>query len=335
MLREFAYDNNDALIGEVIKGELVPLTEALTGDDLDFLVYDCGKAIENYFGNYEKRPDGSPRLHPELKSDDGQQSTVLSTGRTMSDVRKGHDGIRSWVIQGTLRTVDQLTPEIRSFAEDMKVRQAMGKVPKDWQFDNDCMIVFGTRFGLTGPTTFAERQAQKAADRERWEKEQEERRQRDAKSAREMQAKLAEYEAELKRQERISELLRAISVRLYPVVGSFEDETSEDYQYAAQNRRVFKRSTRAFIEMRIDEGKTDAEIRQEVVMDWCAKLSPGELDPLLEGETRTFYDTPEAILADFENYAKWAEVLREHKIITQQDLDGRFVITVVAMDKTS
>jgi hypothetical protein len=74
--------------------------------------------------------------------------------------------------------------------------------------------------------------------------------------------------------------------------------------------------------------ETEAVREQLKTVKTVAVMVPSELDPLLEGETRIYYDTPDEFLADFRN-AKWGEILKTHNLVSQRSLDGRFTNTVI------
>jgi hypothetical protein len=126
--------------------------------------------------------------------------------------------------------------------------------------------------------------------------------------------------------------LRKISVRAFPL-GNFLDETSPEYREVSVKRRDIKKFHRSIVTLWVDEGLTDDEIRRRVIMEWLAQFTPSELDPLLDGETRTSYETAEAFLAEFENTAKWDTILENHGVVSQMGLDGKYVITIVAKGK--
>jgi hypothetical protein len=68
-------------------------------------------------------------------------------------------------------------------------------------------------------------------------------------------------------------------------------------------------------------------VNQLQTVKTVAVMVPSELDPLLEGETRIYYDTPDEFLADFRN-GKWEEILKTHNLVSQMAPDGRYVNTI-------
>lgn len=167
-MRSFNRDSEGKLNGELVDGVFVPLQAAPTGDDLDLLLDECCVIVENTFKAFGK-------LDTELKMDDGQHSLVLSDGETRIGIRRGHRGVRSWIVEGTLRSGNQLTPILNAFLSDMKTKVRLRKMSPDWKFDSDCLIVIGSRFGLDAPRTLAELQAKRAAERLERDRQQQER----------------------------------------------------------------------------------------------------------------------------------------------------------------
>lgn len=139
------------------------------GEALDMLVDECCIAIENLFTAFTT-PSGQPRLHSDLRRSQGQHSKLLVDGlRYWQDLGDrnitGHNGVRSWIVAGTLRSQDEVMSVMNAFHKDMMAKLRMRKVEPDWVLDNDAMIVLGSRFGLDAPKTFAELIAKRAADK--------------------------------------------------------------------------------------------------------------------------------------------------------------------------
>jgi hypothetical protein len=149
------------LLGYLNDGKFEPIQAtqpAPTGDELDELLDACCTTIENAFKAYG-------RLHPDLWMDDGQHSLVLTDGRNRLDMGRGHRGVRSWIVEGTLRSADELTPVLNRFLDEQKRLVRLRKVTPEWKFDNDALIVISSRFGLQAPKSFAELKAKREAER--------------------------------------------------------------------------------------------------------------------------------------------------------------------------
>jgi hypothetical protein len=151
------------IVGHLVDGVVTPIQQAILpapeGDELDDLVDECCHTIENMFGSYK-------RLHPDLQLSDGQHSLILTDGTNKLGLTHfGHAGVRSWIVKGSLRSSDELTPVLNAFMSDMVKKVRLRKVEPDWKFDNDALIIISSRFGLQAPRTFAELAAKREADR--------------------------------------------------------------------------------------------------------------------------------------------------------------------------
>jgi hypothetical protein len=156
MSSEFTY-NEGVLTGWKTDGVFKALPPAPTGDSLDEILDECCRTIENLFGAFK-------RLHGELQLSDGQHSLILTDGVTGIGLSRGHEGVRSWITSGSLRSSDELSPVLNAFMSDMAKKVRLRKVEPDWKFDNDALIILGSRFGLQTPRTFAELAAKRQAD---------------------------------------------------------------------------------------------------------------------------------------------------------------------------
>lgn len=286
---EFIYDAaSGVLAGEKVNGVLIPLMPPPTGDALDELLDECCVIIENMFKSYGK-------LAGELQMEDGQHSLVLTDGMTRWDSNRGHRGVRSWITEGTLRSGDQLTPVLNAFLTDMKTKLRMRKVSPDWKFDNDALIVIGSRFGLDAPRTLAELRARRAADNvERDRKRQEEEAQRRAASQAFKESLTGREQA---RQQTIRDLkedtIRAIldalvdHVTMSPVDpdASEEDKVTRSRQARGlireenqERRRLEKWIVRPVVEQSNLAADAIVRIYENAEMEWL------ELEELMDGK---------------------------------------------------
>ncbi len=141
--------------------EIRPIKQTLaptpTGQEFDNLLDACCVTIENGFKAFGK-------LHSDLTLRSGQHSTCLTDGETPWHAEGMSKGVRSWIIEGTLRSEDELTPVLNAFLSDQAKRVRLRQIPPDWKFDCDALIIMGSRFGLQLPRTFEELTAKRAAD---------------------------------------------------------------------------------------------------------------------------------------------------------------------------
>jgi hypothetical protein len=188
-MTDYFYDEQGRVAGHFADDQPVFVTPAPTGDELDNLLDDCCGTILNVF-----RP--IKRLQDELNHAKDQPLSELLTDGTYTWGREsGHQGVRSWITHGTLRSRDELTPVLNWFHQEMQRRVRLKKSQPDWKFDNDAMVILSSRFGLPTPRTFDE--LKKFRDQQYAERETERQRQAEIQRQRDAEARQRrlEYEA--------------------------------------------------------------------------------------------------------------------------------------------
>jgi rubrerythrin len=237
------------IVGNLVDGVYTPIQQALPpapeGDALDDLLDECCHTIEGFFGSYK-------RLHPDLQLNEGQHSLILTDGTNKLGLTHfGHEGVRSWIVRGTLRNVNELTPVLNAFMSDMTRKVRLRKISPDWRLDNDGLIILSSCFGLQAPRTFAELAAKREADRAARERRNAERAEAD-RQRREQYLASPEGQAAARRDADRQLRLGIVETVLKAIVGEFEpihlskDSTEAESNAAnvalldwrAENRRV-------------------------------------------------------------------------------------------------
>jgi hypothetical protein len=171
---------NGATLGHLgPDGQIIPVEQkaqttvppAPEGDELDALLDECCTWMEL---------SCRKRLSRELQPDgDGRSSFTLTEGRDRwgGNANYGHGGVRSWIVDGTLRDISQLRTVVNDFLDAMEARVRRKRwADPDWKLDNNAMVILGSRFGLDQPKTFEElgaRRAEQEAERQRRASQQE------------------------------------------------------------------------------------------------------------------------------------------------------------------
>jgi hypothetical protein len=306
---EFIY-NDSILLGTQTDGVLTELPPVPTGDELDELLDACCHTIENMFGSYK-------RLHSDLQLSDGQHSLILTDGRNKLDMAFGHDGVRSWITRGTLRSVNDLTPVLNSFLSDMTKKVRLRKVQPDWKFDNASLIIISSRFGLQAPRTFAELAAKREADDTDRERRRIERAETD-RVAREKY--LASPEGREATRRSIDEELRRgiVETVLTAIVGEFDSihlskEATDAELNAARGRLLDWKAEHRRVEPKITEVVKATKWTAQAIIDIWREQERGYAD-LLD----TVEDNPKALarLPEAEDYCMKALVDKANESIT-------------------
>ncbi|HTC49274.1 MAG TPA: hypothetical protein VK722_18275 [Candidatus Aquilonibacter sp.] len=167
------------VIGHLVDGDFVPLQPtaptvppAPEGEALDKLIDDCCHWIEQSVGTFKKR------LAPELQPDnDGRSSLTLAEGKNRWGGSAGHGGVKSWIVDGNIRSPEQIRKPINDFLDAMAQRVRVKRhIDPNWKLDNDAMAVLSSRFGIKdAPKTFDELYALKEGRRLGAERQQAER----------------------------------------------------------------------------------------------------------------------------------------------------------------
>lgn len=300
------------------------------GDALIDLIDDVCLTVENFFGSM--RVAGKTRLHSDLRVSDGQHSTVLTDGLHRWGGSAGHGGVRSWIVEGTLRSTDELTPALNAFLAMMTRRQRMRRVEADWTFDSWGVSWVGSKFGLPAPPSLeeiAKRDAERVA-------EYEGRRQRNAEDARKMKAERVTQEEKDKIEDRIRDLLRRVAIAFHQLgdadgeLDMSGDTVPEAYHVIMRHRKNFKKFSEALVRSLVEQGRKDTEIMEYI--EEFSRLSIGEWgssvpDPLDPQDIRYWFTLDEfkAFYADSERVNS---LLDRYDITSSLGMDGRWVVTL-------
>jgi hypothetical protein len=300
---------------------------APTGDAFDDLWLDCCDAVVRHpklkgkasaFSPRETRPDGVIVKH----SDDlGDEVTV-------------------WIQQGDLRCRTQVNDAIKAYADHWDRLITMGAV-KDWKLEQysywNSIRNLRWFFGVQGAKPLPSKQ-DVLDEKARWEAAESERIRLTNIARREDKEREAKWEAEFELKERIDKLVKRISAKLYSFdkidfekVGDIPDPR---YLDLLEKRRKF-RIARIEVKSRIEQGKTDEEIMEEMIMEMIEMFNyDGEsaVPPLAEGQTRRFFTDFE--LAKFMSSGDWEQLLDEYDTVLMKGSDdGLWVLDTAAKTK--
>jgi hypothetical protein len=320
---------NGATLGHLgPDGQIIPVEQktqttvppAPEGDELDELLYDCVHAFKTFDDAYGK-------LAPGLKPQNGAASTQLLFGRSVSGQRLGHDGLKSFITQGTLRSEDELFGLLREYAARQNKRKAIHAI-SDWMFDNDAMKWLGRKLKApVDPDPTPEEQAERCAELKAWEAKCEEDRIRHNEEIRQQQEEFKADEAKRLRQQHIKKLLGYIVEKIFTTEDlSFVGENLPDEWYPVRDkRRVFKHFNEGLVTAMIDEGKTDEEIAAEIVEMNC--ITKGQFqstvpDNWQEHELRQYFTD----LKEAGEY--WASSPAGKVATLELAMDGRWCVTI-------
>ena len=300
------------------------------GDALIDLIDDVCLTVENFFGSM--RVAGKTRLHSDLRVSDGQHSTVLTDGLHRWGGSAGHGGVRQWIVEGTLRSTDELTPALNAFLAMMTRRQRMRRVEADWTFDSWGVSWVGSKFGLPAPLSLDEIGKRDAALLA----EHQERQRRGTADQRKMDRQAEIEAANQEVEDRIQRLLREMAVKFYPMgdcdgeLNLSGDNVPAAYHIISKKRRVFKRFSEHLVRKYVEQRTTDQDILEDFIMlneITAGKFASSIPDPLGPQDIRYYFTLPElrAFYADME---RLNSLLNRYDMTTQLGMDARWVITL-------
>src|ERR1700677_2443903 len=122
------YDDTNKPIGQLVNGELEPLDPAPTGEALADLLDDVCHRIEMH-----PRLGVSSRLAANLRPTKGQRSLLLmygifspiflnDDGTPNPQCQRFGGGVQGWIVDGTLRSFEQIAPVLTEYADMMETK---------------------------------------------------------------------------------------------------------------------------------------------------------------------------------------------------------------------
>jgi|SRR6185437_4582439 len=314
------YSPDRRITGHIVDGRFIPIPPAPEGDTLDELILDCLRTIESYVGK------ALNKLNPALRPDHGAASLELLEGLHSCGFQLGHGGVKSWIVNGNLRSVEQLTMALNEFVT-MKQKAVRLRKIADWEFDRSAMKWMSQKFGAPfkpDPTQEElKAETQKRSEEIRRNNEDTERRNRE----------LVAYEQELDKKSRIKDLIKKLASDFFTMDDLYlaGDNMPPEYHEVRKKREIFKKFNCDLITMLVNEGKTDAEIVEE--MTEMNSVTRGKFrshvdDAVKAGETRQFFST----MKDFHAFM---QTIDYKKFVTKVSLgmDSRWVVTVSPVEK--
>src|SRR6266496_3370023 len=172
-MKEFAYDEQDRLMGEIVDEVLMPLSPAPTGEAFDDLHFAACEMIEHH-------PLKHGRLADNLRPNKGRHSTLLSFGRVSTFMKDDGTpdpnfkslyggGIAAYITEGALRSVEQLRDVLIDYVDGREELYRRGRIGKDgqWEFTITDIWEMGRQFGLVPPPPPTEEERAARAEQDR------------------------------------------------------------------------------------------------------------------------------------------------------------------------
>jgi len=358
--------DSERIIGRVVDNEFHPLTPVPQGAAFDNLLDACCTSVESVF-----KEKGKDHLHPDYRVFQGQHASILMTGRHRLGYSVGHDGVESWIRQGTLRSPEELNPVLNRLLGEKKQAVRMRRLAPDWQTDHYDFQVLGSKFGLPAPPTREELERQR---REEEARRQEQHRRDDEAYADLRKQQLAKEQA----YERSPEGIRARTVQTvveklleHLPVPVFTPEMSEKERRVALIDADLRREERAAItpyvtrlvelsgwsadamlkkwneatsvKLELDDLLDGVEGREEVTRElFCFRqlydqiseigvMTPSEIPALDEGMERLTFASRAAVL-EFARSGKWGEILEKNKTRLTMSPEHTYVLDAIPLD---
>lgn len=301
------------LTGQTVNGKFVPLPPAPGGDAFDDLWNECCKAV-----GLSSRLKGRTEFAPTVDKTSGQ--IVQHSWKLGEEVAR-------WIREGNLRSHVQVNEAITTFADHWDRFVRLGVIPS-WKLEWGNLTYLRGFFGLADGKPLPSKQEfldEKAA----WEANESERLRQVNIARREENKIRAEYEAELEKRDRVERLTKQVAAKLYSFdkIDLSEEPLPPEYRDLSQRRKLFRVVATDEIKSRIEQGKTDDEIQEEMIMQLLEALTEvgeSEIPPLETGQTRRFFTYDE--LMKFIKGGEWERVLDVSDTVLMKGLDGLFVM---------
>lgn len=313
-------ENEEGRIVGTMDGDVfTPLAPAPIGDQLIDLIDECCEWFEAYVGKAKEK------LVPELHADRKGHSRFLMEGLHECGASVGHGGIRSWIVNGTLRDRQQMAGAVNDYLDRRERRARMTRSSHEWKFDHLAMIDIGAKFSANPPRVLLTQEmlAEEAAKRS------EAIRQSNAVVAKERR-EIAEVEVEMDKKLRVKRLLKTLSNDFF-TMDDLDFQEAENVPPAwhdvMKRRGIFKIVYEGVVTRSINAGKSDKEIMKHIEMLNQAvqgSFKSSVPDPLQPGETRQYFTTNDidGAMRVYENLAD------DQAADLQLAMDNRWCITI-------